>query len=377
MSSLLAKAFTISVHCSVTAGMLVLMNVGPYGIEIPAVQVVAVHVTLLLGVWGPRKTNRWWWVPDPIHEIGGVALLFLIGIIEYLGIGIVYFGRFEGFPCETSVRKMYGFTATVDRAILVAYPMAEAFAGAVLRTANCTVDTHGAAIGPCDACGCEPCDFGFVHAWATALDAPSTTSVSDGLMQSMHAAGCTWVDSIGPAVTWTFIDRLWLCMVLLTTVGYGHSFVPSNPSSRQFTLVWALYGLFMFGAGSSVLGEALYASISALASFALRRMRSLGLLGLRTAASATAQVAPRSGSWRSPTPSADVPLPNTEGHTFTPPDIYYVGRGLYFNLFWFMVLNFGGAAIFWSLEDGMTISDAFYHCIMTVHTLARPSTIAS
>ena len=41
--------------------------------------------------------------------------------------------------------------------------------------------------------------------------------------------------------------------MLLTTVGYGNTFVPTSPGSRAFTILWALYGLFLFGAASAII----------------------------------------------------------------------------------------------------------------------------
>ena len=44
-------------------------------------------------------------------------------------------------------------------------------------------------------------------------------------------------------------------------------------------------------------------------------------------------------------------------------------QGLYVNVVCFLVINFGGAAIFHALEPEMTYTDAFYHCVMTATTI--------
>lgn len=147
----------------------------------------------------------------------------------------------------------------------------------------------------------------------------------------------------------TFIDRLWFCFVLLTTVGYGNTFTPTSPASRNFTLVWSLYGLFLFGASSSIITSAMKTILSAIVD-RLRR------IPLRT---------------RPVVVSSKTAQEKSSNQPFTPSDLYYVLRGLYIKFVVFLFINFGGAGIFWLLErdTGMTFLDAFYHCIMTATTI--------
>ena len=141
----------------------------------------------------------------------------------------------------------------------------------------------------------------------------------------------------------TFIDKLWFCFVLMTTVGYGNTFVPTIPTSRFFTLLWSLYGLFIFSAGSSIIQTGITHIVERVAN-AYRRMR----------------------------PAAH---PRIEvGEPFTPSDLYFVGKDLFTNYVCFILLNVIGSLLFWLLEGqgadgGMTILDAFYHCIMTATTI--------
>jgi len=136
---------------------------------------------------------------------------------------------------------------------------------------------------------------------------------------------------------------LWFCFVLLTTVGYGNTYTPSNPGSRFFTLLWSLYGLFIFGAGSSII-QTCIRHVAERVSNAWKRMR--------------------------PTSKTEVAAESA----FTPSDAYFVGKGLFVNYVCFCLLNIIGSLIFWVAEGqgangGMTLLDAFYHCIMTATTI--------
>ena len=45
---------------------------------------------------------------------------------------------------------------------------------------------------------------------------------------------------------WTFIDALYFCVVLVSTVGYGTNLVPDSPASRIFSIYFAVVGIFVF-----------------------------------------------------------------------------------------------------------------------------------
>jgi len=127
--------------------------------------------------------------------------------------------------------------------------------------------------------------------------------------------------------------------VLLTTVGYGNTFTPSTPATRQFVMLWALYGLFLFSAGSTAILGAFSILANAARNFVARLVSSS-----RSTTTAVARV--------------EEPSSN-----------YLLARGLLCNFVAFLVLNGVGAVIFEHTESDMTYFDAFYHCIMTATTI--------
>ena len=313
--SLQGKVVTTLAHSFFVAFIFAVMESSPIGLGAPAIQVCAVHIALLLGVWGPKPgRHAHIWVPSPVHEKFGVALFLLIGLVFYVGVAVIHYRKTE------------------------------------------------------------------------------------------QAAGGTFENG-------TFVDRLWFCIVLLTTVGYGNTFTPTSPGSRAFTLVWSLYGLFIFGASSNVIQ-------SAVSSF-IRFMRRAGstvtqpLAVVATGAFAPSGAVADSGrdsgrdavvpylkpspsssprdaspsrerGWSPPSmaaakaaaepttlPAAAEPPEPGPSHeaAFEPGDLYFVGRGLFMNFLAFLVLNIGGSGIFVALEDDFTFADAFYHCIMTSTTI--------
>jgi len=281
-STKLTKALTTLAHIGLAATLIVLQK-RSMGTSIIAASLTGLHNGMLLGVVGPRQGQlRWWWVPDPAHEPSGVLLFLIVGIAEFLAVGVVGY--------EPAFRDAYG-----ERSV---------------------------------------------------------------------------------------VDRLWLCFVLITTVGYGHSYTPPTPIDRCFTMVWALYGLFIFGASSGVLVEAV--------GTLLRNLKKAGKAGKKRAQGAIRRLRSRD----------QVDASRVAVAKWRPPDIYYVGRGLYFNYVAFVVLNFAGdisvtlllcpspataspqprcystfvyaraagAGIFAVLED-WDFADGLYHCIMTATTI--------
>ena len=281
-STKLTKALTTLAHIGLAATLIVLQKKS-MGTSIIAASLTGLHNGMLLGVVGPRQGQlRWWWVPDPAHEPSGVLLFLIVGIAEFLAVGVVGY--------EPAFRDAYG-----ERSV---------------------------------------------------------------------------------------VDRLWLCFVLITTVGYGHSYTPPTPIDRCFTMVWALYGLFIFGASSGVLVEAV--------GTLLRNLKKAGKVGKKRAQGAIRRLRSRD----------QVDASRVAVAKWRPPDIYYVGRGLYFNYVAFVVLNFAGdisaplllcptpataspqprsystfvyaraagAGIFAVLED-WDFADGLYHCIMTATTI--------
>jgi hypothetical protein len=267
---LIVKLGTTALHLGIAAMLLALEAWGGAAATgTVTLQICVLHVCLLLGMWGPTPGSggRFLWVPSPIHEVKAVALLFLVGIVEFIGVALLYYADAE---------------------------------------------KHGTFAGG------------------------------------------------------TFIDRLWFCFVLLTTVGYGNTFVPSSPNSRTFTVMWALYGLFIFGAGSNLLAAAV-SDVLTIASAGVQRVRSAlrEQLGTPSTPPAPAQIAPVKP--QQPAAVADA-NGTVDDSAFEPPDIYYVAKSLFSNFVCFVALNTGGACIFWQLE-AFEFVDAFYHCVMTATTI--------
>lgn len=104
----------------------------------------------------------------------------------------------------------------------------------------------------------------FKHLW---VPSPAEEKLASALFFAIGFVEFVGVAILGFGVfepDWSFLDRLWFCFVLLTTVGYGNSFTPSTPAARMFTLCWALYGLFIFGAGSNIIITAIKATVGLL-----------------------------------------------------------------------------------------------------------------
>ena len=265
--SLIGKIVTTLFHCGIVAFILGLMAAAPHlmGLGDIAIQLTAMHIALLLGLWGPKAGSfKHVWVPDPVHETMGVALFLVIGIIHYIGVAMIHFYKTEG---------------------------------------------------------------------------------RDALGPGMHG-------TFGEEPK--FIDMLWFCMVLLTTVGYGNTFTPSSPASRSFTILWSLYGLFLFGAGAAVIQQTIGAVTDAISS-ALTKMYKK-----------TANVEPEETVVQPMEGPSLGPGNGTRG--FEAPDEYYIGRGLFFDFIWFVGFAFASSLIFWQVE-AFAFQDAFYHVMMTSTTI--------
>ena len=140
----------------------------------------------------------------------------------------------------------------------------------------------------------------------------------------------------------TFVDLLYFCMVLVTTVGYGHELVPLTPSSRVFTVCFALVGLILFGAGTAIVTDG--------CGMFLRDKRGVGKRAFG---------------------SPERPKPKRAAEE--PPSAYCICRDLLIMFTTFLAVNFSSAAIFFLLEDGWRFNDALYHCFMTATTIGPPN----
>ena len=288
------KVATVLFHCCFAVLILAIQYGSNMQIGDPTIHVVMVHLAILLGLWGPQGGNfRHFWVPSPVHEQGGVALYLAIGLLEYIGCGMIEF-----------------------------------------RIAEKLVTGTGSL-----AAGQYP---------------------NDGTFQESG-----WV------------DMLWFCFVLLTTVGYGNTFTPTTPITRRFTIMWSLYGLFLFGAASNTIMNAIGVLRDAIRSVwsrmagSLRPNHSVAPETTSTpAATSTSVVAMAAGKTSTDDSKGAKECSVTEEeYVFAPPAAYDIGKGLFYNFCAFLALNFVGSYIFYRLEDGMSFFDAFYHCIMTATTI--------
>ena len=140
---------------------------------------------------------------------------------------------------------------------------------------------------------------------------------------------------MGSLADLTFVDRLYFCMVLITTVGYGHQLVPPTPTSRLFTVCFALKGLIVFGAGTAVVTGAL--------SMLVDDVRALFKRIFRVRERMKPAIEPSSA--------------------------FVICRNLLVMFVAFLGVNFGSAVVFYAVEDGWRFNDALYHCFMTATTI--------
>jgi hypothetical protein len=93
---LIVKAFTVAVHVTLMLLSFHLLNEEMIPLGVIGMQICAAHVALLLGLWGPGvRQFACWWVPSPVHEPMGGALLLCIGIVHYMGIAVITYGKVE------------------------------------------------------------------------------------------------------------------------------------------------------------------------------------------------------------------------------------------------------------------------------------------
>jgi len=347
-----------------------------------AVNIAIMHVSLLLGLWGAQAGEvRAWWVPSPVHEPLAMLLFVVIGVVHYFGVAVIAYKYLERAGCS---EDLYQLKAIVD-----SWPQdsdAATQADGLRARSGCTLGVNGSWVDECTECGCaRPCEFAFVGEWARGL--PPGTTVRVGLAIALEAAGCIQMEGgiYGEAegvlvlvmAPWSVLERVWFCFVLLTTVGYGNTFSPGSDASREFTLVWSIYGLFIFGAASGAVWPAVCEVAADLAA-AMRRLAKACSASERVAAmhlgdtsvrAVEGRLARGAGMVRGAAVAAAGDAGLTPQKGFTPPDVYYVARDLYVSFICFLILNFAGSAIFLRVEDGWHFVDAFYHCMMTATTI--------
>ena len=364
--TLLFKLLTLAVHTAVVASSLALQyearNAGPIGVHL-----AVIHAAMLFGLWGPSSgASRFWWVPSPAHEPLAMTLLIFVALIHFIGVGVVSYHWEESSLC-TSVntaefwaacatgREPPGFAECPQNGTFSGESSLEDVVAKWAASVNCTISPTDNWTGPnCDACGgnCEPCGIAWGQEWYQSFDDVSQVSLDEAMAEfrlMAEGSGCEYDGRDGTwRRHWSFLEKLWFCIVLLTTVGYGNTFVPTTPVSRQFTLIFALYGLLIFGAATSAATEA-FAGVKA-----------------RVEASSEAEKPKKAAK------AAD--------DAFEPPAVFFVGRALYIEFVLFLLLNFMGAGIFFEVEDGWHFVDALYHAMMTATTIGlgdiAPQTVA-
>ena len=341
------KVLTVLAHCIITAAVLTLASTEV--LDIPVLQLTVIHCAMLLGAWGP-KAGQFdnFWVPDPVHEVGGVCIFLLIGLVEFIGDGIISFGQLHCTPCSDNDNTLIWFVeqSGADQTQSVAD-----FTAQQLMYAGCTVDAvTGAAVGPggCSGCSCAPCPLSMMVGFAAAVPNPAATNIKDGIATYLATTGCEWIPALSGyhMPMGTFIDKLWYAFVLLTTVGYGNTFTPPATAARIYTICWALYGLLLFGAASSTVIECINRVISFFNGLCTKAMNQVHVLDdAGSAAEETAVAA-----------------------AFKPHPSYHVMSSLFGNFMAFILVNVIGIVVFVSVEDDMLPIDAFYHSIMTATT---------
>ena len=293
-----SAALTTAVHVSVTICHVYLLSCTGGGVGLPSMNVVGVHVAVILGYLGPSSPGLpigpkflglRWWVPNVVNQPTASLLLLVVGLSHYLLVGIVELGSIETSPC--SVELVDGTNPSATEIL-------------ALESSAC-----------------------FLHPLA------STPLVPAG----------TWVTK------WTVTERIYFTIVLITTVGYGNSFVPTSPSSRLFTLTYAIFGLLIFGGSASVLAS----TVPAVFGKMCRILTS-------TLASDSSSVGDNRDSWN--------PSNIQNVHLHAHPAYFYL-KDIYRNFVAFVFINFLSAAVFYMVEDDWSWYDSLYHTAMTATTI--------
>ena len=100
---------TLLTHCVIVTVCHIIQNSGGYGIV--SLIFCAVHLSILLGFFSPPPPGRaligsvGWWVPSQVHEPLASCSLLLIGLVHFLGVGIIEFGT-ETLECPVDVESL-------------------------------------------------------------------------------------------------------------------------------------------------------------------------------------------------------------------------------------------------------------------------------
>ena len=175
-----------------------------------------------------------------------------------------------------------------------------------------------------------------------------SAQAGDALQEVLDVAGCEW--DVGALIQhYSFVDSLYFSIVLVTTVGYGNSLVPTTPYMRVFVSSYAVYGLLVFGAATFTFHHVVKQTL-AIVSGPLYDVGTRLWHGVR-----------RLLALSQATPAAAMP--------YEPPAVYVYARAIYLNFVSFVALNFTSATVFVLLEEDWSFFDALYHCTMTSTTI--------
>ena len=319
LHKIISIAFRIMLHCGVVAMLLWTQyenqNLGG-GLGIVFLTFAVIHIGMLLGFIGPKAPGRvsrcglGLWVPDPAHDSFGCLVLLTIGLVHFFGVAVIDL-RSQSISCTTvDLESLYAVYINGTNGITAANV-------------------------------------------STALSAVQRDSIA----AAINAAGCDgafWRAEQTLLRRWTVVDRVYFCFVLMTTVGYGNSFSPSDASGRSFALTFSLCALLVFGAISFALSSVVQDSIDALIKLVSRWK---------------ARVVPfddASGNAHARTSTGEAAH---EPNGIEPPPGHEVAKSMFLQFLIFIIFNYVSAFVFKSIEDGWTFSDAIYHCIMTATTI--------
>mmetsp|Transcript_30108 Transcript_30108/g.78048 ORF Transcript_30108/g.78048 Transcript_30108/m.78048 type:complete len:688 (+) Transcript_30108:64-2127(+) len=281
----------------------------------------AIHLAVLLNFIGPSHPGQRlccglsYWVPDQVNAQLSSGALLGIGIVHFFGVAIIEM-QSQRLPCSAleSVWDQFGLWRNAS-----ASPVGPDYGPPDSPNRDTLVQSENASaiIDAINKLGCNGDEW-----YSEAYETHNSTQLTQG---------------------WTLIDRLYFSIVLTTTVGYGTTFVPENPTMRSFVLSFAVYALIIFGAASYMLGNAFTEVI--------KRIQRI--------------VFPKPASTVVTVGNSDT----ASAAKFEPPAIYHGARELYFTFLAFVMLNTLSAFIFWNVESAWTLTDALYHCTMTATTI--------
>ena len=200
----LSIGMNISLHCIIVLfNLLLLQHVDQLSWGIISLNLVICHITVIFGFVGPvhgqymilrrgspGKPARklYWWAPP--STASGATLRVLVVVVHFLGVGCsVFLHEWKACTHDPAVN----FTA--------------------VPAGQLPTDPRGCTLRP---------DLDVVESNFDCAGDP---------------AECAWREH------WSFIDALYFCLAVVSTVGYGHELIPTSPAARSFTSFFAIVGV--------------------------------------------------------------------------------------------------------------------------------------